>query len=133
MSTSNQFPSHGTPRAFERLMQTSVYRDGQFCAWAGAVVGIVGAGTTGGRLAAEAVLSGVGEVRIFDPAVAKAATGGNQLAEPGEVKVESICRRCDAIRAGHARGYCVDIRHAGVRALWECAVIVDCTDDAQLV
>lgn len=131
-NTSTLEPSE-TDIRYGKLSRTPTFRAGGFAAWSTTTLGIVGGGMLGGRLAREAVMSGVGEVRIWDFDRTEPHNLGNQFGRVGKPKVEYLVGECDAIRPGHARGYACDVRHAGIRQLAECDILVDCTDDPRLV
>jgi hypothetical protein len=85
----------------------------------------------GGRFAFEAVRSGA-SVKIWDFDQGSPENAGTQLVESGVAKVTTVAGRCNEIRPGSAAGWQVDIRHAGIRPLMDCSVLVDCTDDPNL-
>lgn len=117
---------------FGRLSQTRTFGDGGLRSWSQAVIAIIGAGLIGGRLAFEAVLSGVGEVLVWDFDRTEVENLGNQFGQPTVPKVTSLVERCNGVRLGHIRGFCEDIRHAGIRVLTGCDLLVDCSDDPRL-
>ncbi len=86
----------------------------------------------GGRLAKEAILSGVGNVYIWDFDRTEAHNLGNQFGRIGHGKTEYLVAECDALRPGHCRGIDADIRHTGIKQLQACDILVDCTDDPRL-
>lgn len=124
----NEYQAAADSDPFQRVKQTAAFRNGAHARWAAATLAIAGAGTLGGRVAVEAVRSGVGRVCIWDFDRGQVENQGNQLARPGLLKVESIVADCDRVRPGVAVGFPCDIRHAGIRQWHECAVMLDCTD-----
>lgn len=116
---------------FQRVRATEMFRDGGFERWQSALLGIVGCGTLGSRLALEAVRSGT-RVRVWDPDRVEEQNLGTQVLRPGFSKVESTTRQCNEIRTGSAAGAAVDIRHVGIGELDECDILIDLTDDPRL-
>ena len=125
-------PSPASDPRFARLSATSVFAGGGLGRWSTATLGVVGGGVIGGRLCVEAVLSGIGTVLVWDSDRIERVNQGNQFGQPGRAKVDAIVQRCDAIRPGHAAGFDCDVRHAGIRQLARCDVLVDASDDARL-
>lgn len=117
---------------FGRLSQTRTFAHDGVRSWSQAVISIIGAGLIGGRLAFEAVLSGVGEVLVWDFDTTEIENLGNQIGQPTVPKITSLIERCDGVRPGHISGFREDIRHAGIRVLLGCDLLVDCSDDPRL-
>lgn len=130
--TQSERPETNDDLRFGRLSQTRTFGHDGIRSWSQAVVAIIGAGLIGGRLAFEAVLSGVGEVLAWDFDTTETENLGNQIGQPNVPKVTSLVERCDEVRPGHIRGSCEDIRHAGIRGLLECDLLMDCSDDPRL-
>lgn len=131
LKQSEQQPTDDQLR-FGRLSRTRTFARDGVRSWSQSIIAIIGAGLIGGRLAFEAVLSGVGEVLVWDHDTTEIENLGNQIGQPNVPKVTSLVERCDGVRTGHIRGFCDDIRHAGIRGLLACDLIVDCTDDPRL-
>jgi hypothetical protein len=121
----------GAAAGLARVAQTHNFRGGDFARWTRTCLAVIGAGTIGWRLAEEAVLSGA-HVTVFDPDTGEAVNRGTQRCRVGVPKVAALVTSCDAIRPGHATGYCHDVRQVGMRALQACDIWFDCTDDAGL-
>jgi len=118
---------------FLKLSRTPTFRENGLAVWSSTTLGIVGAGMLGDRLAREAILSGVGEVRIWDFDQTEPHNLGNQFGRVGQVKVQYLAEQCDAIRPGRVRAFPTDVRHAGIRQLQQCDILIDCSDDPRLV
>ncbi len=116
-----------------RLHQTVTFRDGRIERWREGVLGIVGAGLIGGRLAREAVLSGIGQVRIWDPDKTEPTNRTTQYGQVGVPKVDNVRADCDRIRLGHVLSFQTTIQHASIETLAQCDVLIDCSDDPRLV
>lgn len=114
-----------------RLRQTATFRNGGLARWAAARIAVIGAGALGGPLATGVVRSGA-SVGVFDFDTGATANLGTQLVEPGVPKVDTLVAACNAIDSGRARGYCCDVRHAGVGVLDEFDIFIDATDDPNL-
>ena len=124
--------STGQPARYDRLSATATFRDRGMVLWPAAVIGIIGSGLLGYRVAIEAVCSGARRVIIWDYDIGQESNLGNQFCQPGVPKVFSTVQACDRIRPSVAAGSCCDVRHAGLSQLRECDVLVDCSDDPGL-
>jgi hypothetical protein len=116
---------------YDRLRRTSTFCNEGFKRWSDCTLAIAGTGAVGGRIAVEAVRSGAA-VRLWDFDVGAMENTGTQLAEDAVAKVDTVVQMCHRIRPGKATAWQTDIRHAGIRALQECQVLLDCTDDPDL-
>jgi hypothetical protein len=129
-SIANQVPDE---HLHERLVRTSLFTADSVRTWTEARLGIVGAGAIGGRVAHEAVLSGIGSVAVWDFDVTEPGNLWNQFGDIGVAKVDGLVRRCDMIRPGRVTGHKYDVRHTGIRPLLDCDLLIDCSDDPGLV
>ena len=117
--------------AFDRIRQTSTFRGRGFDRWSRAIIGIVGAGLLGARIALEIVRSGA-RVWICDFDSGRRENLGTQCVAEGLPKVDSVLAACNAIWPGRAEGEQADIRHIGIGVLKRFNVLLDCSDDAGL-
>ncbi|MGD9856130.1 MAG: ThiF family adenylyltransferase [Planctomycetaceae bacterium] len=120
-----------TADRYARLRETATFRGDGFTRWQHALLGVIGCGTLGSRLAPEIVRSGA-NVWMCDFGQAETHNLGTQAVRAGLSKVETIVRACDEIRPGASSGMSVDIRRVGVGVLRQCDVLVDCSDDPRL-
>ena len=120
---------------FIRLRETATLSGDRHQRWRDALVAVIGVGNLGSRFALEAVRSGAG-VFICDPDTGRTENLGTQQVQIGELKAASVADACNSIFpsfADRAEYLVEDIRHAGVAVLERCDLIVDTTDDPDLV
>ena len=120
-----------TTTRFDRLGRTRTLGGAALALWRAARLAIVGVGAIGARLALETVMSGA-QVWVVDPDVGEIHNLGTQPVRAGVPKVDAVVAACDAVESDRAASFHGDIRHASIRALRACDLIVDATDDAGL-
>ncbi len=116
---------------FARLTATQTFAGDAHERWRASKIALVGAGAVGGQLAPEVARSGA-RVRIYDFDRGSEENLGTQEVIVGRPKAEVLADRCNRIASGSATARCVDVRHEGVGAFEDVALIVDCSDDPAL-
>jgi hypothetical protein len=121
--------SQQTLEPYRGLDATVTFRAGRFRKWSSASLGV---GMLGSRILLESVGSGIGAVMSWDMDSGTTSNLGNQVCQPGVPKVVSSVEACDRHRPGVASGFYCDVRHADLGHLFQCNVLLDCSDDAGL-